>query len=280
MRWAYAMLGAHAAATVFGLAGLLYAIPDPSWWADSPLAAAAFPYAVAYGGTVHILFGTLAVLLFGFHVIGRTNTLIFFAAAVGLSLGMELLGTGTGWPFGAYEYTTGLGYQVLDRVPFTVPLSWFYMGLTSYLLAEAMLSRLMARPRGWAIIALGAWLLTAWDLVLDPAMAHPSLAVRFWVWHETGPYMDMPLINFAGWAVTAMLFMGISRALWHRPQRHEQPPVGFLVMVYLLNLGFGIGLAASIPLWLPILLALLLGGLPVLMACRRAPAAHPSSATT
>ncbi len=48
-----------------------------------------------------------------------------------------------------------------------------------------------------------------WDLVLDPAMAHESLPVTFWVWNQTGPYFGMPVQNFAGWAGTALLFMGL-----------------------------------------------------------------------
>ena len=53
-----------------------------------------------------------------------------------------------------------------------------------------------------------------WDLVLDPAMAHETLPVTFWVWNQTGPYFGMPVQNFVGWAGTALLFMGLSRWLW------------------------------------------------------------------
>ncbi len=277
MRLANALLVAHVAAVIFGLAGLLYAIPHPEWWVRSPLAVGLFPYAVEYGGTLHIVLGAMAVMALGFTVLGSVNTLVFFAASVALSLGMELLGTGTGWPFGAYEYTTGLGYQVLDRVPFTIPLSWFYMGLCSYLLAQLILERLRPRWPGWAVIGLGVWLLTAWDLVLDPAMAHPDLAMRFWVWHETGPYVGMPLVNFAGWAATAASFMWISRLCWHAPARSEETPVSFVLAIYMVNMGFAIALSASIPLQLPIVLAVVFGVLPALLVLRRPVAASPTS---
>ena len=141
------------------------------------------------------------------------RTVIFFLVSTVLSLSSELIGTGTGWAFGNYEYTAFLGYKILDRVPFSIPLSWFSMGLVSYLLGQS--------PRGQAgraanilVLALGVWLLTAWDLVLDPAMADPSLRVQFWTWHETGPYFGMPIQNLVGWSVTGLLYMGLSRLLW------------------------------------------------------------------
>ena len=54
-----------------------------------------------------------------------------------ISLTSELLGTSTGFPFGHYSYLSGLGYKIAGLVPFTIPLSWFYVGCVSYLLARA-----------------------------------------------------------------------------------------------------------------------------------------------
>ena len=45
-------------------------------------------------------------------------------------------------------------------------------------------------------------------------MAHPSLALNFWIWHQSGPYFGMPVQNFLGWTATGALFMGLSRWLW------------------------------------------------------------------
>ena len=57
-------------------------------------------------------------------------------------------------------------------------------------------------------------MLTAWDLVLDPAMADPGLKVQFWTWPESGPYFGMPVQNLIGWSLTGLLYMGLSRLLW------------------------------------------------------------------
>lgn len=268
MKLARILLIAHAGAVVFALLGLLVAIPNPQLWAGIPGAPAIYAFGMQYAGALHIVLGAAALFVFGGAVLGWGRTSFFFVAACALSLGMELLGTGTGWPFGAYEYTSGLGFKVLGRVPFSIPLSWFYMGLTSYLLAYVMLERVAPRAPAWAAVALGTWLLTAWDLVLDPAMAHEALSIRFWVWHETGPYMGMPLINFAGWAMTGALFMGLSRLAW-RTAPPADTPVQFPFFVYGINMVFAVALSASVALWLPIFLALILGVVPACLALRR-----------
>ena len=161
--------------------------------------------------------------------LGWRRTLLFFGLACGLSLASELIGTGTGYPFGNYEYTSGLGYKILGRVPFSIPLSWFYMGLASYLLGGTL-----ARWHPVWSVALGAYFLTVWDLVLDPAMAHPSLALNFWIWHQSGPYFGMPVQNFLGWTATGALFMGLSRWLWGATV--PTVPPRFPLAVYALNM--------------------------------------------
>jgi len=279
MKLARILLVAHAGAVGFALIGLLVAIPNPQLWAGIPGASSIYAFGMQYAGALHIVLGAAALLAFGVAVLGWARTVAFFVASCALSLGMELLGTGTGWPFGAYEYTSGLGFKVLGRVPFSIPLSWFYMGLTSFLLAHTVIERLWPRAPAWAAVVLGTWLLTAWDLVLDPAMAHEQLAIRFWVWHETGPYMGMPLINFAGWALTGALFMGLSRAAWGGPPPDDMP-VHFPFAVYAINMIFAIALSASVALWLPIVLALAFGFLPTLLVWRRGDAPpRPVTAT-
>ena len=57
---------------------------------------------------------------------------------------MELIGTSTGFPFGPYSYTSFLGIKILDHVPYSIPLSWFYMGFTSYILASMIVSQVVA----------------------------------------------------------------------------------------------------------------------------------------
>ncbi|MCM8748057.1 carotenoid biosynthesis protein [Thermomicrobiaceae bacterium CFH 74404] len=263
-RVAWWALAAHLATMAFGLAGLTIAMRRPDLWSHSQVAADVYAFGTRYAGAVQIILAAVAVLAFGIAKLGLRRTAIFFGCATTLSLASELIGTGTGWPFGNYSYTSGLGYKILDRVPFTIPLSWFYMGLASYLIGIELFRALKGRLGVAVRLLAGVWLLVVWDLVLDPAMAHETLSARFWVWHETGPYHGMPLQNFAGWAFTALAFMGLSRLLWRSDPALTGRPL-FPVVVYQANLAFAVVLCASVGLWSAIALGLAAGGLPALV---------------
>ncbi len=280
----WGLLVGHIIALVFGLAGLLIALPNPQLWADSDLGLQTFDFGMKYGGSTHILFGAAAVFALGVMAVGFWRTAIFFACAVGLSLISELIGTGTGWPFGNYEYTSFLGYKMLGRVPFTIPLSWFYMGLSSYLLSRAVVAfagdRFGVRGRAAASIGLGVWFLVVWDMVLDPAMAHKDLAVQFWVWHQTGPYFGMPVQNYIGWAATGAFFMLISRLLWQREPDPTRYPAVIPALVYGANIIFASALSLSVGLWQPIVLTVALIAAPVaLLLVRRRRSTSSASRT-
>lgn len=268
MSTARVLLVGHIVALVFGLIGMLVMIPNPWIWSGSPLLTNIFAASMEHAGALHIWLGAAVMLVYGVVTVGPVRTAIFFVASCGISLGFELLGTGTGWPFGAYEYTAGLGTKVLGRVPYTIPLSWFYMGFCSYLLASTILVRLRTPRLGLLSVLFGGWLLMAWDLVLDPAMAHDNLPLKFWVWHQTGFYFGMPLQNLLGWIATGLAFMAVSRLLWQGDVRPGQAPVLIPFAVYVANVVWAMVLSASVGLWGPILLATVLGIAPAVVALR------------
>ena len=274
-RLPFVLFVAHLGALIFGLIGLLIMLPNPELWSGDPRAVRVFDWSMEYAGATHIILGAAAMFAYGVVALGWFKTTIFAVVSFILSLGFELFGTGTGWPFGNYEYTSFLGYKVLDRVPYTIPLSWFYMGLASYLLGALVARRLGVRRITLWTVLLGAWFLTVWDLVLDPAMAHESLRVQFWVWDETGPYFGMPIKNFIGWSVTGLAFMAVSRALWREEVKPLSHDLRLPLAVYGVNLAFAMVLSAGVNLWVPILLAAVLGLLPPLLALRM-----PSAATS
>jgi putative membrane protein len=92
----------HVLALIFGLGGLLIAMPHPELWSGNAFAARVYLAGIHYAGSLHILLAAATMLLFGLLFVGRRKTLIFFAAATTIALSFELLGTGTGFPFGAY----------------------------------------------------------------------------------------------------------------------------------------------------------------------------------
>lgn len=193
----------HIVTKAFGLAGLLLVVPH----ADVLLNLVAtghslFQWSVeksmAGGGVVDIVLGTVAVSIYAYRMLGLKPWIAFMLPAVLISLGSELLGTSTGFPFGDYSYLSGLGYKIAGLVPFTIPLSWFYMGLSAYLIARVALN---TAKQSWlrqvGSILLGAMLFTAWDFALEPAMS--QTAFPFWFWSEPGAFFGTPYRNYAGW---------------------------------------------------------------------------------
>lgn len=256
------LFAAHAAVAIFALLGLAVALPRPELWAggEGP-GAALFGFGMRFGGLLQNVLGAAAMAAFGAAWLGLRRTAVFLLAACSISLAAELLGTATGFPFGPYHYTEGLGAKVAGRVPWTIPLSWFFMGLAAYLIARCALARRGLPGSPWAVL-LGAALLTAWDLALDPAMSHPAQQALFWRWGETGPYLGMPLRNFAGWLVTGAAFMAVAHLAWGRD---EPVPARLPLAVYLLNVAFAAALCAQAGLWLPVAAVSLLGVLPALL---------------
>ncbi|MDB5073327.1 MAG: hypothetical protein JWM87_4438 [Candidatus Eremiobacteraeota bacterium] len=273
--WAFA--GLHAVALVLGLFGILVAIPHPELWAGQAHAAAFYAFALNKTGGAAMFLGAIAMLAYGLFALGARRTLIFFFAATVISATAELTGTKTGWPFGGYEYTGFLGPKLLGRVPVAVPLSWFYMGFASYVLADAVAAQRAWRNRTLSSIALGTWLLTAWDLVLDPSMAAPQMQyIHFWVWHESGAYFGMPLRNLAGWFGTGLLFIAVGRLLWNERVPRTAPPVALPFAIYAVNVVWSMVLSVSAGMWPTALAAIALALLPAAFALRRT---HGATAT-
>ncbi|MGI8478015.1 MAG: carotenoid biosynthesis protein, partial [Thermomicrobiales bacterium] len=158
------------------------------------------------------------------------------------------------------------GWKVLNHVPFSIPLSWFYVGFSCYLLASVIVQWLeLGSQTAWRL-GLGVWFLTVWDLVLDPAMAHHSLKIKFWVWDESGPYFGMPVKNFIGWSITGLIFMALARALWRRDIDAAAFPPLFPLAIYASNMAFAMVLSGGVRLWIPIVLAVVLGLVPAAYA--------------
>ena len=268
MRTIKILFTCHLAALLFGLTGLIVFLPHPTLWETNPWMVQGLQWSLQYAGSLHILFGAATMLLFGLLFVGRKKTLIFFAASALISLSMELLGTSTGFPFGPYSYTSFLGVKIAGLVPYSIPLSWFYMGFTSYILASLLVNCLhLKRATLWSL-ALGAYFLAVWDLTLDPAMASANLPLHFWIWHEPGGYFGMPVHNLLGWVINGLIFMSVSRLLWRENLSTRRVVAWLPFGVYLANIGFGVALNLSVGLWIPPLLALIFGVLPALLTLR------------
>lgn len=258
---------AHIFSMAFGLAGLLVVLPNAEFIGQlSPFGQTLFQWGMSGGGVVYIILGAIAVSIYAYRTLGVWHWLTFMIPAIFLSLGSELLGTSTGFPFGNYGYLNGLGYKIAGLVPFTIPLSWFYLGLAAYLLARAGL-KVEENPNSWGrqlgAIAFGSLLLTSWDFVLDPAMS--QTISPFWVWYQPGAFFGMPYSNFAGWFGTGVVFMSVAALLWKKVPLQIPRNLGFPLAVYISNFTFAAVMSVGSGFLVPTALGLLVGVLPAVV---------------
>ncbi|MDJ0598894.1 MAG: carotenoid biosynthesis protein [Crocosphaera sp.] len=262
----------HILSMAFGLAGLLLVLPNPDFIASlPPIGKTAFAWSMAGGGVMYMLLGMSAVAVYAYRTLGVWHWLGFMLPALAISLTSELLGTSTGFPFGHYRYLTGLGYKIAGLVPFTIPLSWFYLGFSAYLIACAGLNNKISQ--NWlktvTSIVLGAIFLTAWDFVLDPAMSQTTMP--FWVWDQPGAFFGMPYQNFAGWFGTGAIFMTVATLIWKvKPFNFTQTNLRVPLAIYVSNFAFAMIMSLAAGIYIPVLLGLIVGLMPVLVLYRLA----------
>jgi putative membrane protein len=255
-------------------------MPHPEILNYLPAGATLYRWSMAGGGVMYILLGATAVSLFVYRTLGLKALLTFALPAIAISLSSELSGTSTGFPFGDYSYLNGLGYKIAGLVPFTIPLSWFYLGISAYLLARGgWLNQRGGIWRQAAAIAIGALLLMSWDFVLDPAMS--QTAMPFWYWHQPGAFFGMPYQNFAGWFFTGTVFMTVAAVFWRRsPQvpSLSRAQLLFPLTIYLANFAFAMLMSLASGIYVPVILGLLVGAAPALVCWYLAPAEDISQA--
>lgn len=115
------------------------------------------------------------------------------------TLGVERLGSTTGFPFGEYDYTGALQPSIGD-VPVIVPLAWFAMGVPALEVGH----RIVRSSRAGAVVV-GAAALTAWDLFLDPQMVGNG----YWEWAADGAYQGIPISNYLGWLGVGIVVLAV-----------------------------------------------------------------------
>jgi putative membrane protein len=271
IRAAHVMLAMHVALILFSTIALTtFLVGPPPAWLQTPLAARIYPVAWALTGPSYVVLGALAALAHAAGMFGWRRAVALLVLGCGISLGSELLGTSTGFPFGDYVYTALLGYRIAGLVPFPIPLSWFFM----LYCCNALAGRVLPVGDGWrtrlAWAAASGLALTAWDVSLDPAMSH---ATKHWVWLQSGSFYGMPLVNLAGWWLTgsvvsfAMLAVVPPSAVAARVS-----PTSFPRWLYAINGVMPVAMCARHGLWWAAVLGALAMTLPLALGARGAPA--------
>ena len=170
-----------------------------------------YRYSPLFTPLVSLLAFTFA-LLHGSQRMGWRKTWLLLGLTFGVSLLFESVGVATGWVYGPYHYTDKLGPKFLGLVPYLIPVAWFMMTYPSYVIATRLAP---AFKSIWAwrlwVAAVGAVVMTAWDLAMDPMMAGGG----HWIWEVEGAYFGIPLQNFWGWWLTVfvsfLLFLTVGR---------------------------------------------------------------------
>lgn len=113
---------------------------------------------------------------------------------------IEYVGVTTGQPYGDFEYLIELGPMLGNAVPAGLPIFFFPLVLNAYLLV------LLLDWGGWLrrfIVTAGTVVLL--DLILDPA----AVSLGFWTYEAGGAYYAVPLSNYLGWVLSAVVAVGI-----------------------------------------------------------------------
>jgi putative membrane protein len=190
---------------------VLVRIPVPLWPEGFPLISA-----------VQMGLISLAALQWGWERMG-VRILLLAGLAFVLGLGVELLGSRTGLPFGLYTYQ-GAPQPTVLGVPLIVPLGWFALVLSAHVLAGG---------RPW----LAGLLVVAWDLGLEALMP----AKGYWTWQDPNPvWYDAPIQNYLSWFTVG--FVISSMYGWLGPGLHQDRGFAWAYRLEALFLPLGLAL--------------------------------------
>jgi uncharacterized membrane protein len=168
---------------------------------------------------------TLFALTHAAYTLGWRHAAAFFAISAVVSWTFEQVGVATGAIYGRYVYTDLLGGK-LGHVPLLIPMAWFMVIYPSYVIANIILTGRATATSGpirriVALSALGAVVVTSWDLIVDPILSGPNYLA--WIWLDGGPYYGIPIQNYMGWLVTTFAVYLVFRLA----QRRSDPrPAG------------------------------------------------------
>lgn len=148
-----------------------------------------------------VVLSLFAVGLLTTWAVHRMRAIVAAGAVVVTTYFVELLGSTTGFPFGAYDYTGALTPQVAG-IPLVVSFAWAGITLVVY--------GMFAGGARWMQLSMMAVSITAWDVFLDPQMVGEG----YWQWQPASlAFRGIPLVNYAGWLATALVNSALVMAI-------------------------------------------------------------------
>lgn len=159
------------------------------------------------------------------HVLGLRPALHLALIALPVGWFAEQMGASYGWFFGSYDYTDVLGPQ-LGQVPLVIPLMWFALSYTGYVMANLIVWQTPcdgATSSGRSVVLsfLAALIVTAYDLGVDPYMVY-KLKAWIMVKHD-GWWFGETLQGFAGWMLVAFVIVFAFRLTLRRSRAQPAP---------------------------------------------------------
>ena len=230
-----ALLAVFGGSIAFSLAGmaLMRIAPSAVAWAGPWL-----PWLMRAPTWIYMLSLPALTLVIYLEDLGWQRSVFFLLWGSFVGMVAELMGTGTGYPFGAYAYTEFLNPKILDHVPYLIPLSWYAVSIVSLDLAARLGIGRTQR------ILVGALFMVLWDVALDPAM---GAGFPVWRWETEGFFYGMPAINWIGWFVTSVVIVwGYEVVGGFRPSSSPSP---WSVPVWIVNGAFAVGICMVTALW-------------------------------
>lgn len=176
--------------------------------------------------SVMVLVPVAFALLHGALRYGWGGILTFIAICLIVSNALENLSILTGFPFGHYHYTDGLGPKLL-LVPLLIGPAYISTGYLAWVIGNVLIGDIRRGTGAFTVFAtpfIAAFAMVAWDVCLDPTL---STVLKFWIWEDGGGYFGVPLTNYLGWFLTVYIFFQLF-ALYVRFQRSakaESAPV-------------------------------------------------------
>lgn len=154
----------------------------------------------------------------------RLRFILFFCFAFCLGMVVEIIGVQTGYPFGAYYYTSTLGLAVAG-VPLLIGLNWFILAYGLWSLTNAVLKN------GHYVLKslVAALFMTGLDVLIEPfAITH-----KLWVWQNN----IVPPQNYLAWfLISFIIFFGGSKLL---PEERNRMGI-FTMLVFILFFGLNL----------------------------------------
>ena len=183
---------------------------------------------------------------------GSSRTLKLLFLGYFIAWASEAASIRWGFPYGMYfyHYDQMAGEPFLLGVPVWDSLSYVFLSFAGYMMALFIRTRwdrvtpITKLQASWWTVVLGAFFTMVLDIVIDP-IAH--LGAQWFlgnIYHYPpgGLYFDVPLSNFAGWFLVALVILSVFRLTDRLEGVPENPKtiilgIGLFWGIYLFNIG-------------------------------------------